>query len=382
MQIYLDHNATTPLRPEVLEAVTQCLRDEFGNPSSPHGRGASARALLERARRQVAECLGAESDEITFTAGATEANNMALYASVRRAGLGKAHVVTSSVEHPSIEEPLADLESGGCRVTRVPVNADGRLDPDAVKAALEPETILVSVLWANNETGVIQPVEDIATFVKERGILFHTDATQALGKIVVDARRVPFDLLSASGHKLNAPKGVGFLYQRSPLKLEPHLRGGPQERRRRGGTENLASAVGLGVACELARREVAERAHTYATLRDRLWKGIEQVVPRVRRNGSAEHCLPNTLNVEFEGTPGDILLEALDLEGVCVSAGAACASGSIEPSHVLSAMGHTPEQARGSLRFSVGYGVDAEQIDRVLALLPARVERARSAGLS
>jgi cysteine desulfurase len=236
------------------------------------------------------------------------------------------------------------------------------------------------VIWANNESGVLQPVEAIADAARRRGVWVHSDATQAVGKIPVELDRVPLDLLSLSAHKLNGPKGVGCLVVRGDLAFEPVLHGGPQERRRRGGTENVAGIAGLGVACALAEAELPERATEYARLRDRLWEGITSKIPRVRRNGSDEHVLPNTLNVEFEGTAGELLLQALDLEGVAASAGAACASGSIEPSHVLAAMGRSVAAARGSLRLSVGHGVDDSQIDRVLALLPDLVRRVRRAG--
>ncbi|MDH3211427.1 MAG: cysteine desulfurase, partial [Myxococcales bacterium] len=295
-----------------------------------------------------------------------------------RADVGR-HVVTSAIEHPSVEAPLGRLERDGWRVTRVGVDADGRVDVDAVAAAIEPETALVSVIWANNETGVVQPVERIAAHAKERGVLVHSDATQAVGKLPIDLGRVPADLLSLSAHKFNGPKGVGCLVVRGGLAFEPLLHGGPQEQRRRGGTENVAGAIGLGVACGLAQRELPDRIDHAARLRDQLWEGIRAKIPRVRRNGSARHVLPNTLNVEFEGAAGEVLMQALDLEGIAVSAGAACASGSIEASPVLIAMGRTPQAARGALRFSVGWGVDAAQIERTLLVLPDLVERARRA---
>jgi len=241
------------------------------------------------------------------------------------------------------------------------------------------DTALVSVLWANNETGVLQDLDAIGAAVKARGALLHADATQAVGKIPLDWATLPVDLLSLSGHKFGAPKGVGALVVRRGLALEPLLQGGPQERRRRGGTENVPGIAGLGAACALAARELPERVAGWGALRDRLWEGLRSKVPRVRRNGSAQRVLPNTLSVEFEDTPGEVLLQVLDLEGVSVSAGAACASGSIEPSRVLLAMGRTPEQARGSLRLSLGHGVDAAQIDRVIALLPDLVSRVRGA---
>jgi cysteine desulfurase len=276
-----------------------------------------------------------------------------------------------------VAEPLAVLESEGWRVTRVRVDSAGRADADEMAAAIEPETAMVSLIWANNETGVIQPVERVAELASQRGVLMHSEATQAVGKLDVDLRRVPIDLLSLSAHKFNGPKGVGCLVLRGGLSFEPLLYGGHQERGRRGGTEDVAGAAGLGVACELAERELPRRAVAYAQLRDRLWEGIRAGIPRVRRNGSAVHVLPNTLNIEFEGVAGEVLLQALDLEGVSVSSGAACSAGSIDPSPVLVAMGRTPEAARGSLRLSVGHGVDEAQIDRALALLPQLVGRAR-----
>ena len=379
MRIYLDHNATTPVREEVVAAMAQVLRSGFGNPSSPHAEGCEARAALERAREQIAALLGADPGEILLTGGATEANNTALLGVLRARPEAGRHVVTTAIEHPSVEAPLARLEREGWRVTRVGVGANGRVDGDEVAAALGPDTALVSVIWANNETGVVQPLERIAALARERGVLVHSDATQAVGKLPIDVGRVPVDLLSLSAHKFNGPKGVGCLVVRGGLGFEPLLHGGPQERRRRGGTENVAGVVGLGVACLLAQRELGDRIEGGTRLRDRLWEGIRAKIPGVRRNGSETHVLPNTLNVEFEGAAGEVLLQALDLEGVAVSAGAACASGSIEPSPVLVAMGRTPEAARGSLRFSVGWGVDEAQIDRTLGILPELVERARRA---
>lgn len=378
MRVYLDHNATTPVRPEVAEAMGRVLRECFGNPSSVHEEGQAARAVLDAARERVASLLNALPSEVLFTGGATEANNTALLGVLRAGDPG--HVVTSNVEHPSVDAPLVELERAGWRVTRVPVNGEGLLDPERVAGAIEDDTRLVTVIWANNETGVVQPMARIAELARERGIRVHADATQAVGKIPVDLARVPLDALSLSAHKFGGPKGSGCLVVRQGLDFAPLLHGGPQERRQRGGTENVAGLCGLGVACELAERELPDRMHRWGWLRDRLWEGIASKVEGVRRNGSTVDVLPNTLNLEFRDTPGEVLLQALDLEGVAVSAGAACASGSIEPSPVLVALGRTPEQARGSLRLSVGYGVDEGQIDRVLSVLPDLVARARAAG--
>jgi cysteine desulfurase len=377
MRIYLDHNATTPVRDEVAAAVARVLRDVPGNPSSAHREGARARAEIECAREQVAALLGAASREVVFTSGATESNNLALHG-VARAGRGR-HLVTSAAEHPSVEEPIAALEAEGFRVRRVPVDRDGLLDPEAVEAAIGSDTALVSILWANNETGVVQPLEAIAARVRARGVPLHVDATQAIGKIPVRRAAASADLLSGSAHKFGGPKGVGFLVVRGDRALAPWLRGGAQERGRRGGTPNVPGIAGLGVACEIAAREIETQGATMRALRDRLWNGVVSAVSGVRRNGAADAVLPNTLSVEFAGAAGDVLLEALDLEGVAVSAGAACASGSVHPSHTLLAMGRSAEEARASLRFSLGHGNDAAQIDRVVALLPALVARVRAA---
>ena len=379
MRVYLDHNATSPLRDEVVESMARVLRDLHGNPSSVHEEGRRARAAVDHARESVASLLGVEAEDVLFTAGATEANNTALLGLARARPDAIRHLVTTAVEHPSVEAPLEVLEREGWRVTRVGVDSEGLLDEEQFERAIGSDTALVSILWANNETGVLQPMKRIAALARERGIPIHTDATQAAGKTPVDLRDVPVDLLSLSAHKFNGPKGVGCLIARSELAFEPILHGGPQERGRRGGTENVAACVGLGVACELAKRELPDRMRDYAELRDRLWEGIDSKIPDARRNGSADHALPNTLNVEFEGAAGELLLQALDVEGIAVSSGAACHSGSIEPSKVLIAMGRSPESARGSIRFSVGHGNDAAQLDYALSCLPDLVERARRA---
>jgi cysteine desulfurase len=368
------------VREEVVEAMARVLRDCPGNPSSVHAEGSAARAVVERARERVASLIGVEPGDIVFTGGATESNNTALCCAASARGPGRRHVVASSVEHPSVEAPLAALEAAGWRATRVPVDAEGLLDARQVARAIHDDTALVSILWANNETGVIQPMAAIAEAVRARGVPLHVDATQAVGKIRVDLREVCADLLSLSCHKFNGPKGVGCLVARDGLTFEPLLRGGSQERRRRGGTEDVAGIAGLGEACALAERELLERGVRYAQLRDRLWEGIQAKIPRVRRNGALQRLLPNTLSVQFAGAAGEVLLQALDLEGVAVSSGAACASGSIEPSRVLLAMGRSPQEARESLRFSVGHGVDESQIDRLLTLLPDLVARVREAG--
>lgn len=377
MRIDLDHNATTPVREEVVEAMVRVLRDCPGNPSSTHGEGAAARKRVETARDSVAALLRVDAREVVFTAGATEANNTVLAGAVGERGRA---LVTSTVEHPSVREPAGRLAKAGHTVVQVPVDAGGRVDPQAVDDALAglEGPALVSIIWANNETGVLQPVDALGERARARGAWLHVDATQAVGKIDVGLGDRPVDLLSCSAHKLGGPKGTGALVLRRGVELPPLLAGGGQERGRRGGTENTAGIVGFGVACDLARAELAERERRYGALRDRLWEGLRAAVPGVRRNGDPDHVLPNTLNVEIEGSAGEVLLQALDVEGVAASAGAACHSGSISPSHVLTAMGLDPDRARASLRLSVGHGVDEAQIDRAVALLAELVPRVRA----
>ena len=361
MRIYLDHNATTPLRPEVAEAMARALRETWGNPSSVHAEGVAAREAVEDARAQVAALVGAEPRQVIFTGGATEANN-ALLSGLRR------RLMTSSAEHPSVRACVEALQCSGVAVEAVAVDGEGRLDLAALEAAVSQDTELVSLIWANNETGVIQPLDEIARRVAGRAPL-HVDATQALGKIAVEG---PWDFLSASAHKLNGPKGVGCLVARRQAPVL--LRGGGQERGRRGGTENVPGIIGFGVACALARKERTARAARYAALRDRLWERL-RVIPGARRNGDPAMVLPNTLSLEIPGAEGDALVQALDLEGVAISAGAACHAGAVSASHVLLAMGRTPEQALGSLRFSVGWGNDEAQIDDAAQRLLAVLER-------
>lgn len=373
MRIYLDHNATTPVREEVVDAMADILRSGFGNPSSVYQEGAAARARLEQARAQVASLLGAETSEIRFTSGATEANNTLLLGLLEPGD----HVVTTAVEHPSVLAPLDLLESRGVAVTRVSPDEDGCVAADAVLDAIRPATKLVSVIWANNETGALQPVEAIAEGARARGVLMHSDATQGVGKLVIDLARVPLDYLSTSAHKLGGPKGAGALFVRDGRAAPAYLLGGGQEKGMRGGTENVAGLVGFGVACALAEVEIDDRLARYASLRDRLWQGLQAALDGLRWNGDPKRALVNTLSVEFEGVAGEVLVQALDLEGVAVSAGAACHSGSIDPSKVLTAMGRTPEQARASLRLSVGHGLDEAAIDEAVALFARLVPRVR-----
>ena len=380
MRIYLDHNATTPLRAEVLGAMTESLAEHYGNPSSGHAEGALALSRVEAARQEVADCIGVPPGWVYFTGGASEANNAVLMGLLAKSD-GRGRLVTSCVEHPSVTEPAARLEKAGMEVVRLPVDRDGLLDPEAVFAAADGNTSLVSLIWANNETGIVQPMEEIVEGLKARGKRVHVDATQAIGKYPVDMGTLAVDYLSCSAHKLNGPKGTGCLVAREGAPLSPLIAGGPQERRMRGGTENVAGIVGFGRACSLAAKELTERMASYAALRDRLWLGLQERVGRIRRNGSSSRVLVNTLNVEFVGVPGEVLLQALDIEGVAVSAGAACHSGSISPSHVLTAMGLSPEEARSSLRISVGHGVQEAQIDDAIEIFARLVNRVRRAGV-
>lgn len=385
MRIYLDHNATSPPLPAVRELLVKnlCMEQEaYGNPSSPHARGARARAALETARDHVAEFLGVAASGIVFTSGATEANNMAIFGAAQAWAAAHpgvaAHFVTTQAEHPSILAPLARLEAQGAQVTRIGVDCDGRIDPTQLEASLHDGTGLVSLLWANNETGVVQDLREIASIVKARGILLHLDAVQAAGKLDLALDRLPWDLISFSGHKLGGPMGIGCLVMRAGVALAPFLVGGTQERRRRAGTENLLGALGFGAACARLREAQKAEQKKWTELRERLWQGIRAKLPDAQRNGRPEQTLCNTLSVTFPGVDGAVLVEALDLEGICVSSGSACASGSSDPSHVLLAMGRSPAAARATLRLSLGPGVDAAQIERVTQVLPQLVMRIRS----
>jgi cysteine desulfurase len=376
-RIYPDHNATTPLRPEAVEAIKRVLIDDFGNPSSVHWAGAAARDAVDRARGEVARLMGADPECVIFTSGATEASNTVLRHAVARSPRHGDHVVTCSTEHPSVLETAEDLREQGLRVSVLPVDRDGRLDPEAFAAALGDSTLVASVMWANNETGVVQPIPDLARIASERGVPFHTDAVQALGKTPLDLASLPIEFASFSAHKLGGPKGIGVLYVRAGSRIRPLLKGGPQERRRRSGTENVPGIVGFGAACAAAAGDLEERARRLGTLRDRLWEGIERRIPDASSNGSREHRLSHVLNVSFAQADGEALVQALDLEGIAVAAGAACASGSLEPSHVLLAMGIAPEIGRGSIRVSLGFDTRESDVGRLLEVLPGVVERVR-----
>ncbi|MFQ5515390.1 MAG: cysteine desulfurase family protein [Myxococcota bacterium] len=378
MRIYLDHNATTPLRPEALEAMQSVLCERFGNASSLHWAGAEAREVLERSRGQVAALIGVAPETLIFTSGATEANNTVLRGAAARSFTDARTIVICATEHPSILETSEALRDDGIEVRILAVQPDGRLDPDRFEAALVPGTLLASVMWVNNETGVIQPIPELCERAHRHGVPFHTDAVQALGKLPLDLEATAVDFASFSAHKLGGPKGIGALYVREGRHVPPLLRGGPQERRRRAGTDNVPGAAGFGAACAAAAGDLEERSARLGALRDRLWQGIRSKIPGAYANGSPKHRVPHTLNVAFEGADAEALVAALDLEGIAVASGAACASGSTEPSHVLAAMGLPPERGRGAIRFSLGVPTCEAEIGRVLDVLPGVVERVRS----
>lgn len=360
--IYLDHNATTPLRPEVFEAMRPFLTERWGNPSSSYAFGSQLKAVIEVARAQIATLLGASVREIVFTGSATESNNTALHAALS-ADPAKRHIITSAVEHSAVLNHTIFLEKHGCSITRLPVDREGLLSLADVEAALTPETALVSLMWANNETGVLFPVAEIAALCQRRGVRFHCDAVQAVGKLPVDLKSLPIDYLSLSAHKLGGPKGVGALFVRKVTPFAPHLHGGHQERGRRGGTENVAGIVGLGCAAELARKELPGYAAALQPLRDRLESELLARIPGAERNGHATRRLPNTTNLTFPGVESEALLILLDQAGICASAGSACLADSDEPSHVVRAMKPESAASRQMVRFSLGRETTAAQIE-------------------
>ena len=373
-RIYLDNNATTPVLPEVFEAMRPYFGEHFGNASSIHHHGQETRAAVEDARESVAALLGCRASEIVFTSGGTEADNLAI------AGLVNAgdHVITTGIEHHAVLLACRHLEEVGCEVTVLPVDGRSLVDPADVRRALRPNTKLISVMMANNETGALQPVEEIGTIAAEAGVYFHTDAVQACGKVPIDVNRIGCHALTISGHKINAPQGIGALYVKKGTRIQPLFYGGRHERSRRAGTENVPGIVGLGKAAKLAK-ESFDRGDEkkMAAMRDRLQHGILAQVEEAGINGEGAPRVPNTTNIHFDHIDGEALVIALDLKGLAVSTGAACSSGAIEPSHVLVAMGLRPDQARASIRFSLGKQTVAEDIDLALALVPETVARLR-----
>ncbi len=374
--IYLDNNATTRVAPEVMEALVPYLGEYYGNPSSMHSFGGQVSRKLREAREQVAALLGAESDEIIFTSCGTESDSTAVMSALN-VNPGKRHIVTSRVEHPAIKALCERLGKEGYYVTEVPVDSEGNLDMDEYRKSLTSDTALVSLMWANNETGVIFPVEEAAATAREKGILFHTDAVQTVGKIPVNMKENAIDMLSLSGHKLHAPKGIGVLYVRKGTPFSPFLIGGHQEKGRRGGTENTPSIIGLGKASELAAQNLETENTRVRHLRDKLEDALLKLVPFCRVNGNRSARLPNTTNISFEFIEGEGILLLLDQFGICASSGSACTSGSLQPSHVLRAMGVPFTMAHGSIRFSLSVYTTGEEIDAVIEKLPPIIERLR-----
>jgi cysteine desulfurase len=377
-RIYLDHAATTPTHPEVVKAMLPFFSDAFGNPSSIYSYGQEAKGAVEEARTRVAGLVGARDEEIVFTSGGTEADNFALkgaaYAHERKGN----HVITTSIEHHAVLETCKFLERSGFKITCLPVDKYGLVDPDDVKKAITNKTILISVMHANNEVGTIEPVEEIGRIAREAGIYFHSDAVQTAGHIPVSVDGLRVDLLSISGHKLYGPKGVGALYVRKGTKLVPLMHGGEHEKRRRAGTENVPGIVGLGKAAELAGQEMGKETERLAHLRDKLIKGLEKKVDHIRLNGHPTKRLPNNVNVSVGFVEGESMILNLDLEGICASTGSACSSSNLEPSHVLLALGVPTEQAHCSLRFTLGRENTEADIERVLSVLPGIVTKLRA----
>ena len=375
--IYLDNNATTAIAPEALDEMSPYLRDLYGNPSSMHTFGGQVRRKIEEARAKVAALIGAEADEIVFTSCGTESDNTAIMSAIETFPYRR-HVITTRVEHPAVLNFSKHLARKGFRVTFLPVDKLGRLDKEAFSEALDDDTAIVSIMYANNETGVIFPIQEIGEHLRERKIQFHTDAVQAVGKVPINVQELPVDMLSLSGHKLHAPKGVGALYVRKGNRFYPYIIGGHQERGRRAGTENVASIIGLGRACELAMENLDKEAVYLSRLRDKLEKALLERCPDALVNGDTEHRLPNTTNISFQYVEGEAILLRLNEYGICASSGSACTSGSLQPSHVLRAMGVPFTAIHGSIRFSLSrYNTEAE-IERVIETLPSVIKELRA----
>jgi len=375
--IYLDHASTTPTDPEVVEVMRPWLAEQFGNPSTVYSLGVAAAKALQDARESIAACIGAEPEEIYFTSGGTEADNWAILGTADAHQKKGRHLITSTIEHHAVLEPMEYLEKHGCEITHVPVDAGGLVDPDDVRRALRPDTVLVSIMHANNEIGTIEPIAEIGRVTREAGVLFHTDAVQTVGKLPLDVNELGVDLLSMSAHKFYGPKGVGLLYLRKRTRVSPLLHGGNQENGRRAGTHNVPGIVGMAKALELATARMAEDGVREAVLRNRLWEGLSANIEAVHLNGDMAHRLPSNLNVRLDGIEGESMILMLDMEGICVSSGSACTTGSLDPSHVLLALGIPAEHAHGSLRITLGRSTTAEDIDFFIKVFPPIVARLR-----
>jgi cysteine desulfurase len=378
VRIYFDYNATTPMAPEAIEAVTAATRDLYGNASSVHHFGQQAKAAVDDARSALATLLGADPSEIVFTSGGTESDNFAIRGTAEALEPAKRrHLIATGIEHEAVLNTLKALARRGWRTTLLPLDQSGIVSPDRLRDVITDDTALVSVMHANNEIGTIQPVAELAAIAHERGALMHTDAVQSVGKIPVDVRALGVDLLSLSAHKFNGPKGAGALWIKRGTRLSPHQTGGKHERNRRAGTENVPALAGLGVAASLAAGKMTGEAARVGALRDRLEAGVLQSVPGTVVNGQPDRRVPNTTNISFDGVEAESLLIALDLEGIAVSTGSACSSGTLEPSHVLRAMGLPVHRTQNSLRFSLGMFSTEAEVDRVVGVLPHIVEKLR-----
>jgi cysteine desulfurase len=376
-RVYLDYNATTPVEPAVLDAMLPYFSTEFGNASSIHTFGQKARAAVETAREQVAALLGSRAQEIIFTSGGTESDNHAIFGIVEAASAEKKHVITSTIEHEAVLNACQSLEKQSVAVTYLPVDREGCIDLQDLQAAIRPETLLITIMHANNELGVVQPLEEIGRIAAQADVYLHSDAVQSAGKLPIDVNALKVDLLSISGHKLYASKGIGALYVRGGTRLRQFLYGGHHQRGFRPGTENVVGIVGLGEAAKIARASIAEDAQRVAALRDKLEQGLLARVPHAHLNSGHALRTPNTTNITFPGIEGEALIISLDLKGLACSTGAACSSGSVEPSHVLTAIGLTADDARASIRFSLGRHTTAEEIDYALLVVPAAAGKLR-----
>lgn len=379
MRIYLDHNATTPLDPAVADRTMAVLRDDFGNPSSVHHFGQRAKAIIDEARSAVAALIGAEPGDVTFTGSGTESDNIAIRGVAEALEVsGKRHLIATGIEHEAVLNTLKALARRGWRTTLLPVGESGVVSVDALREAIADDTAIVSIMHANNEVGTIQPIAELAQVARAKGALLHTDAVQSVGKIPVNVKTLGVDLLSLSAHKFNGPKGVGAIWARRGVRLTPPMTGGRQERGRRAGTENVAGIAGCGVAAALALKKLTSEADWLGALRDRLETGLLTRVPGTVANGGSSPRVPNTTNISFERIEAESLLIALDLEGIAVSTGSACSSGTLEPSHVLKAMGFPPHRTQNSIRFSLGAGNTEAEIDHVISIMPAVVDKLRA----
>jgi cysteine desulfurase len=383
MPVYLDYNATTPVDRAVFDAMAPYFTATYGNAGSIHSAGQRARGAVDAGRDSVAALIGAKPSEIVFTSGGTEADNLAILGMLRRADLfgprrARKHVITSTIEHHAVLNTCQDLEQRGVDVTYVPVGASGVIDPEDVRRAVRPETVLITIMHANNEIGTLQPIEEIGKIAREAGVTFHCDAVQSAGKVPIDVKHLGVDLLSISAHKIYGPKGTGALYVRSGTEIEPLFHGGHAERDRRPGTENVPGIVGLGKAAELARENLSSDASRIGRQRDRLQRALLEKIPSIRINGDLERRVPNTMNLTFPGAGGEALLIALDLQGIECSTGAACSSGAVEPSHVLTAIGLSDDDARSTLRISLGRPTTDAEIDEAIRVIPEVIARLRA----